>query len=68
MTVHGAWSVRALVAVGIAAGCFALSLALPFNGLDRLGYDGWVGTEYNPRGETLRGLAWAKEWGLGPKG
>jgi len=39
MTVHGVWSVRALVAVGFAAGCFALSLALPFNGLDRLGYD-----------------------------
>ncbi len=38
-----------------------------FDFLDAQGYDGWVGTEYNPRGETLRGLAWAKEWGLGPK-
>lgn len=36
--------------------------------LDAHGYDGWVGAEYNPRGETLRGLAWAKEWGLGAKG
>jgi len=39
MTVHGAWSVRALGAVGIAAACFALALAFPFNSLDRLGYD-----------------------------
>lgn len=38
-----------------------------FDYLDAQGYDGWVGTEYNPRGETLRGLSWAKEWGLGPK-
>lgn len=27
--------------------------------LDELGYDGWVGAEYRPRGETRRGLAWA---------
>jgi 2-dehydrotetronate isomerase len=38
-----------------------------FDFLDAQGYDGWVGAEYNPRGETLRGLSWAKEWGLGPK-
>ena len=26
--------------------------------LDRLGYDGWVGAEYKPRGKTEDGLAW----------
>ena len=27
--------------------------------LDRVGYSGWVGCEYNPRGDTLQGLKWA---------
>lgn len=26
--------------------------------LDRVGYDGWVGCEYNPAGETVAGLGW----------
>lgn len=26
--------------------------------LDRVGYDGWIGCEYNPRGETTAGLSW----------
>ena len=26
--------------------------------LDRVGYDGWVGCEYNPAGETTAGLGW----------
>lgn len=26
--------------------------------LDRLGYQGWIGCEYNPRGETEAGLGW----------
>jgi hydroxypyruvate isomerase len=30
--------------------------------LDRLGYAGWVGCEYNPRGDTLEGLTWAKRY------
>ena len=30
--------------------------------LDRIGYAGWVGCEYNPRGETLKGLTWAKRY------
>ncbi|WCT74139.1 TIM barrel protein [Sphingomonas naphthae] len=30
--------------------------------LDRLGYDGWVGCEYRPAGETLAGLGWAKDF------
>ncbi|MGB1254983.1 MAG: 2-oxo-tetronate isomerase [Thiolinea sp.] len=29
-----------------------------FNRLDELGYDGWIGCEYRPRGETLSGLGW----------
>lgn len=28
--------------------------------LDSLGYDGWVGCEYNPRGDTWAGLDWLK--------
>ena len=31
-----------------------------FAELDRLGYDGYVGCEYNPRGPTTDGLAWFK--------
>jgi hydroxypyruvate isomerase len=30
--------------------------------LDRIGYSGWVGCEYNPRGDTLEGLTWAKPY------
>ncbi len=29
-----------------------------FGEFDRLGYDGYVGCEYNPRAETVAGLAW----------
>ncbi len=29
-----------------------------FGELDRLGYDGFVGCEYRPRGETVAGLGW----------
>ncbi|MBE9607311.1 hydroxypyruvate isomerase family protein [Acetobacteraceae bacterium H6797] len=29
-----------------------------FKALDALGYEGWVGCEYNPRGETTAGLGW----------
>ncbi|HWK45145.1 MAG TPA: hypothetical protein VNT30_10505 [Stellaceae bacterium] len=28
--------------------------------LDRLGYDGFIGCEHNPRGATLDGLGWFK--------
>jgi hydroxypyruvate isomerase len=28
--------------------------------LDALGYEGWVGCEYNPQGDTLEGLKWAR--------
>jgi len=30
--------------------------------LDRLGYAGWIGCEYNPWGDTLEGLKWARPY------
>ena len=30
--------------------------------IDRLGYQGWMGCEYIPRGDTVTGLAWAKRY------
>ena len=27
--------------------------------IDRLGYQGWIGAEYIPKGDTLEGLKWA---------
>jgi len=33
-----------------------------FNLLDDVGYDGWVGCEYFPRGRTEEGLGWLKPW------
>ncbi|MQM38614.1 2-oxo-tetronate isomerase [wastewater metagenome] len=33
------------------------------NHLAALGYDGWVGCEYVPRGDTTAGLSWARDWG-----
>jgi hydroxypyruvate isomerase len=33
--------------------------------LDEIGYDGWVGCEYRPAGDTRAGLGWAKRWGCG---
>jgi 2-dehydrotetronate isomerase len=33
-----------------------------FAELDRLGYNGFVGCEYNPRGKTTDGLAWFKPY------
>ena len=35
--------------------------------LHELGYQGWVGCEYRPRGDTVAGLAWAAPWGIGPE-
>ena len=32
-----------------------------FDLLDAHGYDGWIGAEYNPRGKTEAGLAWARD-------
>jgi hydroxypyruvate isomerase len=30
--------------------------------IDRLGYDGWIGCEYRPRGDTRAGLGWASHY------
>jgi hydroxypyruvate isomerase len=30
--------------------------------VDRLGYAGWVGCEYNPLGDTVEGLKWARRY------
>jgi hydroxypyruvate isomerase len=35
-----------------------------FERLDALGYAGWIGCEYRPRGATRAGLAWGQPWGL----
>lgn len=36
-----------------------------FAALDRLGYAGWVGAEYRPRGTTEAGLGWVEALGVG---
>jgi len=39
-----------------------------FAAVDRLGYQGWIGAEYRPRGKTEEGLGWGKEYGfMGPR-
>ena len=30
--------------------------------IDRLGYQGWMGCEYIPKGDTVEGLGWAKRY------
>ena len=37
-----------------------------FGVLDELGYDGWIGCEYVPRGDTVAGLGWRDR--LAPRG
>jgi 2-dehydrotetronate isomerase len=36
-----------------------------FDLLDELGYSGWIGCEYRPKGETRGGLGWARRYGIG---
>lgn len=38
-----------------------------FDLLDEIGYRGWVGCEYRPRGETRAGLGWGRPYGLRPR-
>src|SRR5437588_552181 len=38
-----------------------------FDSLDGLGYRGFVGAEYRPRGRTEDGLAWARPYGVQPR-
>ena len=33
-----------------------------FEQIDRLGYDGWIGAEYHPAGNTVAGLGWAARY------
>jgi hydroxypyruvate isomerase len=35
-----------------------------FDLFDEIGYAGWIGCEYRPRGETKAGLGWAKRYGI----
>ena len=39
-----------------------------FEAVDKLGYRGWIGAEYRPRGTTEEGLAWARPYGVTPRG
>jgi hydroxypyruvate isomerase len=39
-----------------------VNYAYLFRLLDELGYSGWVGCEYRPRGKTEAGLGWLKSW------
>jgi hydroxypyruvate isomerase len=33
-----------------------------FDWIDRVGYQGWIGCEYNPKAGTVEGLGWAKPY------
>jgi hydroxypyruvate isomerase len=44
-----------------------IAVAHVFATLDRLGFAGFVGCEYNPRGATQAGLGWAAAYGVTPK-
>ncbi len=35
-----------------------------FRRMDELGYQGWVGCEYRPDGDTVAGLAWREQFGV----
>ncbi len=35
-----------------------------FDLLDEIGYDGWIGCEYRPAGDTVAGLGWARAYGI----
>ena len=37
-----------------------------FDFIDRLGYQGWIGCEYRPKGNTGSGLGWARPYGVIP--
>jgi hydroxypyruvate isomerase len=37
-----------------------------FEAVDRLGYKGWIGCEYRPRGRTEDGLGWLRPYGVIP--
>lgn len=35
-----------------------------FRRIDELGYSGWIGCEYAPRGDTAEGLGWRRRYGV----
>ncbi len=35
-----------------------------FDQIDAMGYTGWLGAEYRPKGGTLEGLVWAEPYGI----
>ena len=37
-----------------------------FNLIDSLDFDGWIGCEYRPKGDTAAGLGWAAPYGVTP--
>jgi hydroxypyruvate isomerase len=39
-----------------------INYAFLFAHIDRIGYDGWIGCEYKPAGETSAGLSWMDPW------
>ena len=36
-----------------------------FDLFDEIGYQGWIGCEYRPKGDTVAGLGWATRYGIG---
>ena len=44
-----------------------LNYPFVFAEVDRLGYQGWIGAEYHPRGRTEDGLGWAAPYGVVPQ-
>lgn len=41
-----------------------INYAYLFDVIDDLNFEGWVGCEYRPGGDTLAGLAWAERYGI----
>ncbi len=41
-----------------------LNFAFLFDYLDQIGYGGWVGAEYTPKGDSWDGLSWAVPYGF----
>jgi hydroxypyruvate isomerase len=39
-----------------------------FDLFDEIGYQGWIGCEYRPKGETTAGLGWARRYGIAATG
>jgi hydroxypyruvate isomerase len=44
-----------------------VNFAYVFDEVDAMGYDGWIGCEYRPKGDTREGLVWAAPYGIVPR-